>query len=223
MPKRRGGFTLIEIMLVVGLVGIIAATALAPLVYTVRQLGDAQARWGTSHSVPRAFDRIYSDVRRVIKNPSFSSFKIVHTGGLTVADDDRLVMWSSAPKYKGRCPGVIIYKVVPDSLFKEQRPGLYCWTMLNIPSKAVALSRDFEIDRPDEPENPMEIDTEKLDIKDAKLVLADVTGIKFYTKNGKEWKNEDYNGDLPKYLKTEIIINDKTYSHTENFPNGTAQ
>ena len=46
--RERGalkGFTLIEIMLVVALTGIIAAAALAPLVFTVSSLQDAQKTW----------------------------------------------------------------------------------------------------------------------------------------------------------------------------------
>ena len=61
-------------MLVVGLIGIIATAALAPLVFTGRSLEEAQQRWGTSHNTAAAAEKIYSDVRRVVPNPSFSTF-----------------------------------------------------------------------------------------------------------------------------------------------------
>lgn len=218
MDARRG-FTLMEIMLAVGLIGIIAAAALAPLVFTVRSLEDAQTRWGASHNTSSAFDKLYSDVRRVIPNPSFSSFKIVHKSGPTADErDDRLVIWSTAPKYEGKGTGVVIYKVLRDEIADDTKPGLYRWVYVNIPSGGVT-SADFSAMR--NAMTPMEMDTDKLDPHSAKLLLADVTGLKFFVRDKDEWAQQDYIGGIPEFLRTEIISGDATFTRTERFPNAS--
>ena len=73
---------MIEIMIVAGLAGVIASAALAPLVFTVGSLDEAQSRWGARRSPAAAVERIYSDARRVVANPSFPSFKVIHKSGL---------------------------------------------------------------------------------------------------------------------------------------------
>ena len=103
--RRARGFTLIEILLVVGLVGIIASAALAPLVVTVRSLEEAQARWGRRHNARDAADAMYRDLRLALRNPSFQSVRIIHEESLGNDADDRLVMWSAAPKYEGKSAG----------------------------------------------------------------------------------------------------------------------
>ena len=106
--RRARGFTLIEILLVVGLVGIIASAALAPLVVTVRSLEEAQARWGRRHNARDAADAMYRDLRLALRNPSFQSVRIIHEESLGNDADDRLVMWSAAPKYEGKSAGAAI-------------------------------------------------------------------------------------------------------------------
>lgn len=218
--KRGHGFTLIEILLVVGLVGIIASAALAPLVFTVRSLEEAQADWGRSHSTSAAADRIYSDLRRVIPNPSFGGVKIIHKSGFGDLADDRLVMWSSAPKYEGREAGVVVYKVVRRDGFSagNAKPGLYRWVKLNLQSRA-SVSGDLSAADADEPSGPMEIDTETLEPKDGRLILADAQGIGFFVRSGDRWE-QGYDGELPSILKTEIKMEKGLYSRTERFPNG---
>ncbi|NMA33682.1 MAG: type II secretion system protein, partial [Clostridiaceae bacterium] len=44
--RRHEGFTLIEILLAVGLTGIIAVASLVPLVFTVQSLETVQKGWG---------------------------------------------------------------------------------------------------------------------------------------------------------------------------------
>ncbi len=203
-------------MLVVGLVGIIATAALAPLVFTIRSLEEAQRRWGASHNTAAAVEKIYSDIRRVIPNPSFSTFKIIHKSGLSAQADDRLVVWSAAPKYEGKNVGVVVYKVVTKGALNNAKPGLYRWVLANVPS-VNALSGDLS-GNPSEPETPMEVNTDDLDPKEAKLVLAEAAGVRFYVWRDNKWEQE-YDGKLPRLLKTEVITKEGGYSHTERFPN----
>ena len=204
-------------MLVVGLIGIIATAALAPLVFTVRSLEEAQQRWGTSHNTAAAAEKIYSDVRRVVPNPSFSTFKIIHKSGLSTEADDRLVVWSAAPKYEGKNVGVVVYKIVAKGALNNAKPGLYRWVLVNVPS-AAAVSGDISGGSSSEPETPMDVNTDELDPKKGKLILADAEGVKFYVGKENKWEQE-YDGKLPKLLKTEIAAKDGRYSHTERFPN----
>ena len=204
-------------MLVVGLIGIIATAALAPLVFTVRSLEEAQQRWGTSHNTAAAAEKIYSDVRRVVPNPSFSTFKIIHKSGLSTEADDRLVVWSAAPKYEGKNVGVVVYKIVAKGALNNAKPGLYRWVLVNVPS-AAAVSGDISGGSSSEPETPMDVNADELDPKKGKLILADAAGVKFYVWKENKWEQE-YDGKLPKLLKTEIAAKDGRYSHTERFPN----
>ncbi|MDO5114971.1 MAG: type II secretion system protein [Synergistaceae bacterium] len=219
---RASAFTLVEILLVVGLVGIIAAVALAPLVFTVRSLEDAQSRWGNLHNTASAADKIYSDVRRVIENPSFSVFRIIHKSGLTTEADDRLVMWSAAPKYEGRNVGVVIYKVVAGNSLNGAKSGLYRWVRDNVPSRNAVSGDLLSRAASDDESTPMDIDTDSLDPKDAKLILAGAEGVRFFVRQGKKWEQE-YEGSLPPMLKTEIVLKDEVYSRTERFPNASGK
>ena len=57
-----------------------------------------------------------------------------------------------------------------------------------------------------------------IDIINLELILADAAGVKFYVWKENKWEQE-YDGKLPKLLKTEIAAKDGRYSHTERFPN----
>lgn len=218
---RSRGFTLIEIMLVVGLVGIIAAGAVTPLIFTIRSMEEAQSRWGAQHNAADAAARLFSDVRRVIPNPSFNNFRIIHKTAFGSTGDDRLVIWSEAPKYEGKNVGVVVYKVIAKDAFNNAKPGLYRWVLVNVPSEASAetdASGDIK-ETASEPKTPMDTDTDRLDPKDGRLVLADAAGLSLYIWKDSKWTQE-YDGNLPKMLKLEIAMKDKTFTQTQRFPNG---
>ncbi|MEG2185236.1 MAG: type II secretion system protein [Cloacibacillus sp.] len=222
MPKGCArGFTLIEIMLVVGLIGIIASAALAPIVFTVRSMEEAQKSWGARHNAAAAVDRIFSDARRIIPNSSFSVFKIIHKSGFGSAGDDRLVLWSAAPKYEGKNVGVVVYRVVQKDAFNNAAPGLYRWVLVNVPSQVTA-SGDAVLAGGEKPKTPMDVETDKLDPKEGRLLLADVQGINFYVRNEDKWVQE-CDGDIPKMLKIEVAAKDGLYTRIERFPNARAK
>lgn len=220
---RSRGFTLIEVLLAVGIAGVIAVTALAPLIFTIRSMEEAQDRWGKSHNAAEAVDRIYSDMRRVIHNPSFPVFRVERHENLSVSADDRLVVWSAAPKYEGRNAGVVIYKLVPEDTFrKEAEPGLYRWVKDNVPSRHLVSGDAFGA-ASDDVENPMQINTDTLVPEDGKLVLPGAKGVRFYIRNGKEWEDK-YEGSLPQAVKTEVILHDgRVYTRMERFQNAETE
>ncbi len=204
-------------MLVVGLVGIIAAGAITPLIFTIRSMEEAQKSWGGTHNTANAAAKLYLDARRTLPNPSFSSFRIIHKSGFGSVPDDRLVMWSSAPKYEGKNVGAVIYRIVQKDAFNNAKPGLYRWVLANVPSAAETSGDTAMVSGA--PKTPMDTDTDKLDPKDGRLILADASGLALYVWKDNKW-TQDYDGDLPKMLKSEITSPAGVYSHTERFPNG---
>ena len=237
MTRRRSrGFTLIEILLVVGLVGIIAATAIAPLIFTVESLQDAQKSWGESGRERAAAERIFADVRGAVENPAFQSVKIVHKEGLSAQKDDRIMAWSSSPTKEGGPVSLVVYRVVVPSALDNQKGGLYRWVVKGARSKSgineSILSTDVSdgktgasgdikptlsaaSDKKDE--TPMDLDTDTLKPEDGRLLLPGADGLKLQVMIGKEW-TDDYEGFTPTAMKTEITVKDRTYSHEEWFP-----
>ena len=216
--RRARGFTLIEILLVAGLVGIIASAALAPLVVTVRSLEEAQARWGRRHNARDAADAMYRDLRLALRNPSFQSVRIIHRESLGNDADDRLVMWSAAPKYEGKSAGVVVYRVLPGDSFSDDAPGLYRWVICGQPSLHAQSGDIFGAESADVPE-PMDIDPDGLEAKDGELILSTARGLRFWFPHGDEWEQEDYEGWLPEILRAEIVLAEGSYVRTERFVN----
>ncbi len=216
--SRARGFTLIEILLVVGLVGIIASAALAPLVVTVRSLEEAQARWGRRHNARDAVDAMYRDLRLALRNPSFRSVRIIHEESLGNDADDSIVIWSAAPKYEGGSAGVVVYRVMPEDSFSDEAPGLYRWVICGQPSLHVQSGDVFGPESADVPE-PMDIDPDGLEAKDGELILSTARGLRFYFPHGEEWEREAYDGWIPPILRTDIVLADGSYVRTERFAN----
>ena len=108
--RRHEGFTLIEILLAVGLTGIIAVASLVPLVFTVQSLETVQKGWGKDVKVMEAAERIFRDTRNFAQCGPFPVFRIVHKEGLTIREDDRLL--TGRPPVKNRAPGLVVYKIV---------------------------------------------------------------------------------------------------------------
>lgn len=202
-------------MLVTGLAGIIASAALAPLVFTVKSLGEAQLRWGAARSAPTAAEKIYHDARGTLQNPSFSTFKIVRRSGLSRQYDDRLLIWGRMPGKSGQVTGVTVYKIAGKNSSGEQRQGLYRWQLADASSSETSGGIPYR----KEGSSPTDIDTDLLDAADATLILHDASGLRFmaYGK-GKKWQ-EDYEGALPVALRAEITANGRAYSYTGRFPN----
>lgn len=214
MPGRNG-FTLIEVMLAAGLAAVIASAALAPLVFTVRSLGEAQTRYGTAHSVPSAAEKIYHDARGTLSNPTFPTFKVIRRSSLSREHDDRLLIWGRMQGPSGQITGVAVYKIAGQNTAGAGKQGLYRWLLPD--GASVKTSGDISYKK--EGGSPVDIDTDLLDESDAALILHDAAGIRFtvYGK-GKDWQ-EEYEGALPSALRTELTVNGKKYSYTGRFPN----
>ncbi len=214
MRKRAlRGFTLIEIMFAVGLSAIIAATVILPLVLTVESLENAQKQWGQNAKVRIAVEKIFYDVRNFVENPSFLSFRTVHNNGLTVKNDDRLLVWSAAPTMENKPVGLIIYRVMPPASGLDKKNGrLYRWVITNVKASSGLSGTNYLTD-----EAPIMLDTDKLKTEDGAMILNGVDGISFWVWSDKEWTNH-YEGSLPEALRVEVTVNGKKYIHEELLP-----
>ena len=206
--KKQKGFTLIEILFVVGLVGIIAATALAPIVFTVENLENAQKGWGNSVKVTEAAYKIFDDARNFAESSSFSIFRIVHREGITTREDDRLLVWSAAPVKENKVPGLIVYKIVTSSGLQKNEPGLYRW---------VIPGWKFLPENGTKDEGPTGLDTDTLRVEEGKLLLKNAEGIRFSVWSGESWSDE-YTGKLPRAMKVTITLNGRKNVYEDSLP-----
>ena len=212
---KSAGFTLIEIMLAVALTGIIAAAALAPLLFTVKSLSEAQREWGRNTRDRFAADKIYRDVRSSIENPSFSPFKIIHKDGLSLQNDDRLLVWSASSAKEGMPVSLIVYKIVSAAALDSNKSGLYRWVLKSVPSQYEENS--LSAGAVQRASAPIDIDTDTLKTEEGKLLLAGADGLSLSVWNGSEWVGE-YSCELPPAMRLQISMNGKKFSYEEWFP-----
>lgn len=199
---------MIEILLAVGLVGIIAVAALAPLVFTVQSLETVQKEWGKNIKAMKAADNIFYDARNFAPSDSFPIFRTVHKEGLTVREDDRLLVWSVAPVKENRAPGLIVYKIVSSTSLNKYEPGLYRWEIAGWRSTAKGS---------DEEAGPTALDTESLRPEEGKIVLKGAEGLRLSVWSGESWSDE-YTGELPKAMRVTITLNGGKQVYEDSLP-----
>jgi prepilin-type N-terminal cleavage/methylation domain-containing protein len=205
------GFTLIEVMFAVSLFGIIAATALFPLVFTVESLEHAQKQWGQRVKVRTTADDIFTDVRSLVENTSFMPLRTVRESGIS-SNNSSLIVWTYSPVRENKPVGMVVYRIISAEETDVEKRGLYRWFVTN--SKAApALSYPGNQSYG----NPMKIDPAILKKEDGKLILRGAEDICFFVWDGKRWA-EEYEGSRPEALKVEISINGKKYSYEEMLP-----
>lgn len=209
MKNASRGFTLIEILLAVGLIGIIASVALAPLVFTVISLEDAQKNWSSERKEDSAVDTLFRDIRNIVKNQAFASLQVIHKDGLRVKEDDRVLIWSGSPAREGQTVGLVVYRVLEESTFDKTVGGLYRWTVMDV----IASSDQ----RTNKPASPMDFDVERLEAKQGKLLLPGVTGMRFRVWREKKWVDE-YEGDSPVAVSVELIQGEEKHTHETWLP-----
>ena len=206
LMQKKSGFTLIEVLLAVGLTTVIAVGVLAPLLFTVRSLETAQRGWGREVKELEAVEMIFRDVRSFVGNAPFPVLRIVHGGGLTVREDDRLMVWSASPVRDKRPTALIVYRVLPETEAGKSGPGLYRWELAGW--KAVPGGGG---------NGPLFMDTDGLSANNAKIVLKGAEGIRFSVRTEKSWADE-YAGEMPKALRIEITYRGRTKTYEDSLP-----
>jgi len=205
----KHGFTLIEVMLAVALFAIIATTALAPLMFTVRSLKNAQQQWIVNVRQERAVKQIFSQVRAAVREGTETAVRVERASGLSVSDDDRIAVFSLLPLKQVRPAAVFVYRVFKEDKLKKVAGGLYRFEF--------ALPLDDYLLLPSASDrSPINIDMEKLKPEEGKVIVPDAVGMRVYVWQDNEWK-EDYSGQIPQALKIEIKREKGTSEYEEYF------
>lgn len=179
---RRAGFTLMEILVVVVIAGIVITSGVAPLVYTVRLLTEAQENFKASGAERAAVNRFFSDARELSSLHVDAPVKLIHRDKLGSGGNDLLLLWTVTPYYSGLPAGSVIYGIAKDSVVgEEMEEGLYRWTL----SKDIPPGKFVE----DDLENAL-----------PRLVLPGVTGVRFSVLGDMGWVSE-YEGRVPKAIR----------------------
>lgn len=197
---RRSGFTFIEILVVLALVGVISICAIAPMAHVVSNIRDAQNLWGERSAVEDGARIIFRDMRAYLQGKD-QTYCILRRKDVMGGDADDVIAVASGGLLKTSfTPGTVVYRLVRnDSLgMRSSIPGLYRWTFLG--------------KRPDD-----------LDLKDpfpaeeGALVLPYVESFRMEIYGGKEWLG-DYSGTLPAGARITIKRKGETYEISDWFP-----
>ncbi len=185
---RNRAFTLVEILVVVGIAGIIIVAAVTPLTYTVKTIRQAQKNFSASNRERFVINQIFQDARETVNINASSPFRVIHQDELGSNANDTLLLWARTPSYEGRSMTCVAYKMLPKSVLGTDLPeGLYRWV----------LSGD---------EQPDAVKEEDLKPEEGKLLLPGLTGIRFSVMVKSEWV-DDYEGSSPQALR--IVLEKK--------------
>ncbi|SMG21407.1 prepilin-type N-terminal cleavage/methylation domain-containing protein [Dethiosulfovibrio salsuginis] len=197
---KRSGFTLVEVLVVLALVGVMATCAIAPMVHITGNLRDAQSNWGDRSAVEDSFRLIFRDVRSVLIAPSQTYCIAKRRDLMGGKADDFLAVATGSMLKTSFIPGTVVYGLIrEDSLGMKQRiPGLYRWI--------------YKGKRPDDLDLKAGLDR---DVADMVLPYVDSFRVEVY--NGKEWLG-DYSGSVPPGIKLIVVRKGETYEFVDWFP-----
>lgn len=182
---RKTGFTLVEILVVVGIAGIIIAAAITPLTFSVRTIREAQKNFTANNKERFVINQLFQDAREVIGIQVSAPFKVIHRDGLGDRAGDTLLLWTKTPSYANGPVTCVVYRMSAQSISGSDLPeGLYRWV----------LSDDKQ---------PDEIEEDDLKGEEGKLVLPGIEGVRFSAMESTEWV-DDYAGPCPKALRVTL-------------------
>lgn len=213
LKSKQRAFTLLEIIIVVGISGIIAVGALAPLSYTVRSLNFVQKQWHTQTSIERCVNRIFFEAKHTIPIYDASSVRIeCNEESMVDGKQGVLYMWCGSAAEVGESPYLVVYKYVGNDASAKNKTGVYCWKIRDIRGFLSQHDNSYIIS------NPNLVLSHMLKAEDGKLVLPNVKGIIFSVPSGTstKWKSS-YSGNLPSVLRIEILTGEKNYVYENRF------
>lgn len=181
----RKAFTLVEILVVVGIAGIIIIAALTPLTFTIRTIRDAQRNFSVSNKERFAVNQIFQDAREVVSIHCNTPFQVIHQDELGSKADDTLLLWTRTPSYSGGSMACVVYRMLPQSVLGPELPeGLYRWVI----SKGL---------------RPEKIEEADIKPEEGRLVLPGIASVRFSVMESAEWVDE-YKGRSPQALKVTL-------------------
>lgn len=194
MKGRKTAFTLVEVLIVLGIAGIIFAAGIAPLMYTVRTMARTRDDFYSANLERNVLNRILQDIRGIAYMNSSVQVRVLE-GDLTIGgENDLLALWTTTPAYALLPMGTVVYGLPQKSvLTEEMKPGLYRWV----------LSQDL---------GTGDFPFEDLVPEAATILIPGLTGIDMQCIRDVEWE-EIYDGTLPlAYMVTfQYEDREKTY------------
>lgn len=200
MSSKKSGFTLIEIIIVLGIAAVIFSAGIAPLLFTVRTLGEARDQF-TADDLERAvFNRIVQDIREASKVSSTSPVTVMKSEELSDRPRDALIVWTTTPAYAGTYMGNAVWAIAkPKITDHSAKNGLCRWIM----------------------SNDVHPETELADLlaeHEHQQMIPDVLGMTIEMMRLSEWE-EDYIGGVPTAVRVVFEYEDRESVHEAWFPN----
>ncbi len=192
---ERKAFTLVEVLVAVGLMGIVAAVAIGPLVALVVRLEAVQADYAGETALSTAARAIASDCRQILPQEGKIAFRAIRRDLLGNRRTDVLLFWTGAPLTRKQPAATEAYSILEPGPFRESiKPGLYRWTLPGV--------------------TPEEVFVDRLDPAAGTLLVknADLFAIRVF--DGKDWV-EDYSGPLPPGISIQIGRGGGSVTHVD--------
>jgi prepilin-type N-terminal cleavage/methylation domain-containing protein len=193
----RKAFTLVEVMIVVGIAGLIMVVGLAPLAYSVRLMSGTMAAFAAENRERYVINSIALDVRELVINGVSGPFRLYH-GDALGGQRDYLFLWTLTPSYARLPLGTVVFGIPQNSVLgNDYQKGLYRWL----------LSGDL---RPDD------VDVDDLTPETGRLILAGVENVGFKALYGGEWVDE-YSGEMPLGLRISLEYGEDSGKEEKNY------
>ena len=195
-PPR--GFTLVEILLVLALVGIVAAVGIAPVVHTVGLLTRVEDDFAEDTAFRLAASRMAGDWQSLLPVPQGPAFRLIRRDKFGGAANDAVVAWSGVSRGGNRPQGSVLYRVIwPDDPFSAMIPGLYRWFLGGI--------------------LPYQVDPDGVSLDRGQLVLPHVTALRLRVHDGAAWVGQ-YEGEVPPGVEIHLEREKKALTYVDWLP-----
>jgi prepilin-type N-terminal cleavage/methylation domain-containing protein len=198
--ERRAGFTLLEIVIALGIAAVIISAGIAPLLYSARMMNEARGNFAESNRERSAANRIFADVRSSAGLSRGAALKVAPLEALEAGENDFLAVRALSTADTTRPLGTAVWGVPGGVTVRgDFKPGLYRWI----------VSPDAD---------PSAVNAAELDPGDGTLVLPGTASVTFAALRGSEW-TRDYSGAMPRALRVTFNYDDDLVSYEEILPN----
>lgn len=196
---RRRGFTLIEIVIVIGIASVIFTAGIAPLLFTVRALSDERTRYTENDRERIACIRIFQDMSSAASENRSDPIRVQTHEELSEKKSEVLAVWSRSPVHQGSPVSNVVYAIPEQKLGGGRAPGLHRWII----SVDITSSTMLE---------------EMLDAERSQLLIPGLKGFSVLALRDGEWR-EHYTGSIPTAVKILLEYEDDEKSYEYWFPN----